>query len=187
VHTIFGAVVASVVSIVLLSPGDIFDFSGQLALTKSARVKRTAWAHAAARLALLAVSAVLAAILAPVPLHWAGLLAVALAGLAVHAGRDRSPLRVQHSRGVLTTFTMTLIGGGGVLVVWTALFRANGVAHDVVAAAAFALMEFLGLMTSIAVSSRARVIERGRRYARVLQPFAYALLAVLVLWECGTF
>jgi hypothetical protein len=187
VHSIIGALAVAVIAFVATTYDGLFSFAGQLALTQESRLRRVDIAHASAMVVLLGASAAIAASLAPVSLRWVGVAALALFGLAVHALQQHNIVREQFARGVLSTFTMTLIRGAAVLVTWAALLRANGVAHGALMVAFFCALEagFIGLAHSL--RRRTRLIAWGRNHANVLASIADLILGVLVLWECHTF
>ncbi len=186
-HSIAGAVAVAVIAFVLTMCDGLFSFAGQLALTQESRVRRVCVAHASAMVVLLGVSAAIAASLSPVSVRWVGVVALALFGLAVHAMQQRGVPREQFARGVLATFTMTLVRGAAILVTWSALLRANGVAHGAIMAAAFGVLEVAFLLLAYSLRRRSRLIAWGRAHANVLASIADLVLGVLVLWECRWF
>lgn len=186
-HSIAGAVAVAVIAFVLTTCDGLFSFAGQLALTKESRVRRVWVAHATAMVILLGVSAAIAASLAPVSVRWVGIVALALFGLAVHAMQQRGVPREQFARGVLTTFTMTLVHGAAILVTWAALLRANGVAHGALMAITFGVLEAAFIVLAYSLRGRTHLIAWGRAHANVLISIADLVLGVLVLWECHTF
>jgi hypothetical protein len=187
VHSIAGAVAIAIVAYVVSMCDGLFSFAGQLSLTKESRVRRVCVAHASAMVVLLGVSAAIAASLSPVAVRWVGVVALALFGLALHAIQQRGAPREQFARGVLTTFTMTLIHGAAVLLTWTALLRANGVAHGALMATTFGVLEFAFVVLAYSLRRRTRIIAWGRAHANVLASIADLVLGVLVLWECHWF
>ncbi len=186
-HSIVGAVTVAIVAYIATMCDGLFSFAGQLTLTKESRVRRVCAAHASAMVVLLGVSAAIAASLSPISLRWVGVVAIALFGLAVHAMQQRGVPREQFARGVLTTFTMTLVRGAAILVTWSALLRANGVAHGAIMAATFGVLEVAFLLLAYSLRRRSRLIAWGRAHANVLAAIADLFLGVLVLWECHTF
>jgi len=177
----------AILAFTVMSCDELFRFAGQLALTSETRLRRVCVAHASAMVLLLSVSAAVAAFLSPISVRWVGLGALALFGLALHALQDRRAPREQYTRGVLSTFSMTVIHGGAVLVTWAALLRAHGVAHGVVMAVAYALMEVAFIFLARALRHRTGLVAWGRRHANALTSFADLVLGVLVLWDCHTF
>jgi cadmium resistance protein CadD (predicted permease) len=125
--------------------------------------------------------------LAPIPLPWVGILAVAPLALGWHAWRHRAkPAGEQFRRGAITTFTITLALGGDNLAVWIPLLRANGVTHSVVTIVTFLLWEALFVVSAQALTSHPRIIKWGVQHAPRLIPWVYGALGVLILVECRT-
>lgn len=186
-HSVIGALGVAIIAFVAMTSDGLFNFAGQLALTNESRIRRVCLAHASAMVVLLGVSAAVAAFLSPISVRWVGVVALALFGLALHALQQRGAAREQFARGVLTTFTMTLVHGAAVLVTWAALLRANGVAHGAAMAIAFCLLEALFIVLAPALRRRTRLIAWGRSHANVLVSIADLVLGVLVLWDCHTF
>ncbi|MGC2485965.1 MAG: hypothetical protein WA359_06970 [Acidimicrobiales bacterium] len=186
-HSIIGAVAVAIIAFAATTFDGLFSFAGQLALTNESRIRRVCVAHALAMIVLLGVSAAVAASLSPVSERWVGVVALALLGLAIHAAQQRGAPREQFARGVLTTFTMTLVRGATILLTWTALLRANGVAHGALMAVTFGVLEAGFLVLAHALRHRTRLIAWGRAHPNVFVPIADLVLAVLVVWECHSF
>jgi hypothetical protein len=186
-HSIIGSLVVAIIAFAATTFEGFFSFAGQLALTNESRIRRVCIAHAAAMVILLGISAAISASLSPISLRWVGVVALALVGLAVHAMQQRGAPREQFTRGIFTTFTMTLVHGAAILVTWVALLRANGVTHGALMSAAFCVLEAGYLVLAQTLRRRTRFIEWGRAHAHVLVPIADLGLAVLVVWECHSF
>ncbi len=183
-QTIPGALAATVVAFVLVTPEEFFSLAGQLALTDASRRRRVSVAHAASLLVLLATSAAISIALSPIPPRWMSVLALGLVGLALHAARHPRVPREQFARGVLTTFAMTLAQGGTVILVWVALLRANGLGRGALMVGALCVLEGVFLVVAQRASTHPRFVSWGRRTMPRVAPVAYLALAALVVLEC---
>jgi cadmium resistance protein CadD (predicted permease) len=186
VHTILGVVVVATLAFVGTMFDNFFAFAAQLIVTAPARFRRVSLAQAFAVALLLAVSAALGAILAPIPVRWIGLLCVAPFAFAFHAWRHRDTPREQYRRGGITTFAITLALGGDNLAVWIPLMRSNSLAHGILIAGIFAVLDLLFLLGAQRLARHPGVVAWGRRHAPTIIPFVYVALGVLILWECHT-
>lgn len=186
-HTVIGVVVVSSLAFVGTMIDNFFAFAAQLTLTDRARFSRVSAAHAFGVGTLLLVAAAVGTILTAIPLRWVGLLCVAPFALAAHAWMQRAqPATEQFRRGALTTFTLCVALGGDNIAVWIPLVRANGSWLEVLVLATFALWEILFIVAAQAVAGHSRVVALGEKYGRILIPWVYLGLGVLILFECGT-
>lgn len=186
-HTIFGVVVVATLAFVGTMFDNFFAFAAQLIVTDPTRFRRVSLAQAFAMALLLAVAAALGAVLAPIPVRWIGVLCIAPFAFAVHAWRHRDTPREQYRRGGITTFAITLALGGDNLAVWIPLLRASGVAHGLIVAGVFAVLEVVFLFSAQRLALHPTVVAWGRSHAPDVIPFVYVALGVLILWECHTF
>ena len=186
-HTIIGVVVVATLAFVGTMFDNFFAFAAQLIVTDRARFRRVSTAQALAMALLLGVAGAIGTILAPIPVRWIGLLCVAPFGFAIHAWRHRDAPREQYRRGSITTFAVTLALGGDNLAVWIPLLRANGLAHGLITAAVFVVLEVAFLISAQRLALHPRVVSWGRNHAPAVIPFVYVALGFLILWECHTF
>ena len=186
-HTILGVVVVATLAFVGTMFDNFFAFAAQLVVTDPARFRRVSLAQAFAMALLLALAAALGAVLAPIPVRWIGVLCLAPFAFALHAWRHRDVPREQYRRGGITTFAITLALGGDNLAVWIPLLRANGIAHGLIVAGVFSVLEVVFLLSARRLALHPRVVAWGRRHAPSVIPFVYVALGVLILWECHTF
>jgi cadmium resistance protein CadD (predicted permease) len=186
VHTILGVVVVATLAFVGTMFDNFFAFAAQLVVTEPTRFRRVSMAQALAMALLLAVAAAMGAILAPIPVRWIGVLCVAPFAFALHAWRHRDTPREQYRRGGLTTFAITLALGGDNLAVWIPLLRANSLAHGLIVAGIFVILDVLFLLSAQRLALHPRVVGWGRAHAPAVIPFVYVALGVLILWECHT-
>jgi cadmium resistance protein CadD (predicted permease) len=167
---------------------NFFAFAAQLALTERDRYQRISSAQALGVTTLVLLAAGVGTLLVAIPTRWIGLLCVAPWALAVHGWRHRAkPAHEQYRRGALTTFTLCLALGGDNLAVWIPLLRASGTLHEIITIAVFALWEAVFIFAAQSIASHPHVIGWGKRYGRLLIPWIYLGLGVLILIECGTF
>lgn len=185
-HTVLGVVVVAALAFVGTMFDNFFAFAAQLVVTDRARFRRVSLAQAFAMALLLAIAGTLGAVLAPIPVRWIGVLAVAPFAFALHAWRHRDAPREQYRRGGITTFALTLALGGDNLAVWIPLLRANSLPHGLIVAGVFALLEVVFLLAAQRLALHPRVVAWGRQHAPGLIPFVYVALGVLILWECHT-
>ena len=185
-HTITGVVVVASFAFIGTMLDNFFAFAAQLVVTERAKYRRVGWAQAIGVAALIALAAGVGSVLAPIPLPWIGILAVAPIALGVHAWRQRHrPRGEQFRRGSITTFTITLALGGDNLAVWIPLLRANGFVHSMLTIATFAVWEIIFVASAQRITSHPRVVTWGARHAPPLIPWIYFALGVLILFECG--
>jgi cadmium resistance protein CadD (predicted permease) len=166
---------------------NFFAFSAQLVATDPPKIRRVCWAQAAGVFVLLAFTAGVGSLLAPIPVRWIGLLCVAPFAFAIHAWRHRQVPREQFRRGAITTFVLTLALGGDNVAVWVPLLRANGVRHGLVTIATFAIWEAVFLFGARRLALHPKVVTWGRAHAPGLMPYVYVALGVLILLDCRTF
>lgn len=185
-HTIFGVVVVATFAFAGTMVDNYFAFAAQLMVTARDRFRRVSWAQALAVASMIALAGGLGWLLAPIPLRWIGVFALAPFSFAWHSWRHRAAPREQFRRGVVTTFVITLALGGDNLAVWIPLFRANGFAHALVTVATFVVLEIVFLLTAQRLATHPRVVTWGTNHAPTFMPFVYLLLGVLVLFECLT-
>jgi cadmium resistance protein CadD (predicted permease) len=186
VHTILGVVIVATLAFVGTMFDNFFAFAAQLVVTDRERFRRVSIAQALAMAFLLGVAGAIGSILAPIPVRWIGLLCVAPFAFALHAWRHREKPREQYRRGSITTFAITLALGGDNLAVWIPLLRANGLAHGLLTAGVFAVLEVVFLLSAQRLALHPRVVTWGRSHAPVVIPYVYIALGVLILWECHT-
>jgi cadmium resistance protein CadD (predicted permease) len=187
VHTILGVVVVASLAFLGTMFDNFFAFASQLVVTDRSRYRRIGWAQAFGVVALIVLASGVGSLLAPIPLPWVGILAVAPWALGWHAWRHRAkPAGEKFRRGAITTFTLTLALGGDNLAVWVPLLRANGVEHSVITIITFLLWEALFVITAQALTSHPRVVKWGDQHAPGLIPLVYMALGVLILVECRT-
>lgn len=184
--SILGVVLVSFIAFFGTMIDNFFAFAAQLVVTDRSRVRRVSWAHVFAVATLILLAGGLGSLLAPIPLRWIGLLAIAPFAFAVHAWRNRNTPREQFRRGGLTTFVITVSLGGDNLAVWIPLFRANGVARAFYTVATFAVLEIVFLLSARAVASHPRVVGWGNAHASTIMPLMYAVLSIVILFECHT-
>jgi cadmium resistance protein CadD (predicted permease) len=72
------------------------------------------------------------------------------------------------------------------LAVWIPLLRANGLAHGLITAAVFVVLEVVFLVSAQRLALHPRVVTWGRNHAPAVIPFVYVALGVLILFECHT-
>ncbi|HUY16539.1 MAG TPA: cadmium resistance transporter [Acidimicrobiales bacterium] len=185
-HTILGVVVVAMLAFVGTMIDNFFAFAAQLLVTTPDRHRRVSWAQALGVGSMVALAGGLGSLLTPIPVRWIGALAVAPFWFAWHTWRTRAALRQQFRRGALTTFVMTFALGGDNLAVWIPLLRANGFTHALVTIATFAILEVVFLLSAQRLAAHPRVVAWGNEHAATFMPFVYALLGVLVLFECHT-
>jgi cadmium resistance protein CadD (predicted permease) len=186
VHTIFGVVVVASFAFIGTMLDNFFAFAAQLVVTDRVKFRRVGWAQAIGVAAHAALAAGVGSVLAPIPLAWIGILAVAPIALGVHAWRQRHrPRGEQFRRGTITTFTVTLALGGDNLAVWIPLLRANGFVHAMLTVATFAVWEIVFIVSAQRIASHPRIVTWGARHAPLLTPWIYLALGILVLFECG--
>jgi cadmium resistance protein CadD (predicted permease) len=184
VHTILGVVVVTSFAFVGTMIDNFFAFAAQLVVTERARFRRVSWAQAVGIATIVVIASALGSLLAPIPLRWVGLLAIAPFAFALHAWRHRTSSREQFRRGSVTTFIITMALGGDNLAVWIPLFRANGIVKAFVSVATIALWELL--FSAQRLASHPRVVAWGDRRAPSFMPYVYVALGVLILLECHT-
>jgi cadmium resistance protein CadD (predicted permease) len=186
VHTILGVVVVATLAFIGTMVDNFFAFGAQLIVTERTRFRRVSWAQALGVTTMTALAGGLGSLLAPIPVHWIGVLAIAPLWFAWHTWHRRGAPREQFRRGVLTTFVMTFALGGDNLAVWIPLLRANGVAHSMVTIATFALWEAAFLVGAQRLATHPRVVHWGNQHAASFMPYVYVLLGLLILVECHT-
>jgi cadmium resistance protein CadD (predicted permease) len=114
-------------------------------------------------------------------------LCVAPFALAAHAWRQRGePIHEQFRRGAVTTFILCMALGGDNIAVWIPLLRANGSLHEALIVVVFFFWEGLFIVGAQGIARHQRVVRYGEKYGRVLIPWIYLGLGVLILFECGT-
>ncbi|MDE3064953.1 MAG: cadmium resistance transporter [Acidobacteriota bacterium] len=186
-HDVLAVVAVASLAFVGTMFDNYFAFAAQLVVTERSRFRRVSWAQALGVASLVLVAGATGSLLAPIPLRWVGLLAVAPWALAAHAWRHRADEpRAAFRRGALTTFAVTLALGGDNLAVWIPLLRARGVGAGALTVGVFALWEVLFVATAGALAGHPRVVAWGTRRGPGLVPWVYLLLGVLVLVECRT-
>jgi cadmium resistance protein CadD (predicted permease) len=186
VHAILGVVVVATLAFLGTMVDNFFAFAAQLVATKRGRFRRVSWAQALGVATLIALAGGLGSLLAPIPVRWIGLLAIAPFSFAWHSWRHRAAPREQFRRGALTTFVITVALGGDNLAVWIPLLRANGFAHAFVTIGVFAALEVVFLLSAQRVATHPRVVEWGNQHAAMFMPYVYVFLGVLILIECHT-
>jgi cadmium resistance protein CadD (predicted permease) len=187
VHTVIGVVVVASLAFVGTMFDNFFAFAAQLSLSERARFSRVSTAHALAVGVLLLVAAGVGTLLTSIPLRWIGLLCVGPFALAAHGWSQRhQPAHEQFRRGALTTFTLCVALGGDNIAVWIPLLRANGSWHKILVLIVFAVWETLFITGAQAIAGHNRVVAFGEKYGRILMPWVYLGLGVLILFECGT-
>jgi cadmium resistance protein CadD (predicted permease) len=186
VHTILGVVGVATLAYVGTMVDNFFAFAAQLVVTERERFRRVSWAQALGVATMTAFAGGLGSLLAPIPLRWIGVLSIAPFWFAWHSWRRRAAPRQQFRRGALTTYVLTFALGGDNLAVWIPLLRANGVALAFVTIATFALLEVVFLLSAQRLATQPRVVAWGNVHATTFMPVVYALLGVLVLFECHT-
>lgn len=185
-RTIPGVVILAALAFVGTMIDNYLAYAAQLVATDPGHHRRVAYAQAVGVAALVAVAAILGTLLAPIPLRWVGVLAIAPFAYAVHGWRHRRPTREAPRRGAVATFVITFALGGDNLAVWTPLLRANGVGRAVVSVATFAVLDVLFLASAARLANHPRVLSWGQRHAPTVMPFVYLILSVLILVECHT-
>ena len=185
-RTIPGVVVVATLAFVGTMVDNYVAFAAQLVTTDPSRRPRVAYSQAIGVATLVAFAAVLGTLLAPIPLRWVGLLAIAPFAYAVHAWRHRRPQRDVPRRGAVATYVITLALGGDNLAVWTPLLRANGVARALLSVVTFAVLDAVFLASASRLARHPRVLAWSQRHAPTVMPFVYLLLGVLILVECRT-
>ncbi len=165
---------------------NFFAFAAQLIVTERSRFRRVSWAHVYGVATLILLAGGLGSLLAPIPLRWIGVLAIAPFAFAVHALRHRATPREQFRRGGVTTFAITVALGGDNLAVWIPLFRANGVAHAFYSVATFGVLEIAFLFSARGIASHPRVVGWGNDHAGTIMPLIYSILGFVILFECHT-
>jgi cadmium resistance protein CadD (predicted permease) len=186
VQSILGVVLVSFAAFFGTMIDNFFAFAAQLTVTERSRYRRVSWAHVYGVATLILLSGALGSILAPIPLRWIGVLAIAPFAFAVHSWRHRSSPRQQFRRGGITTFAITVSLGGDNLAVWIPLFRANGVGHAFYSVATFGVLEIVFLLCARAIASHPRVVRWGTEHAGTFMPLLYAILGIVILFECHT-
>jgi cadmium resistance protein CadD (predicted permease) len=187
VHTIPGVVVVATLAFFGTMFDNFFAFAAQLVVTDRSRYRRVGWAQAIGVATLIVLAGGIGSLLAPIPLPWVGLLAIAPWALGWHAWRHRAePASEQFRRGAITTFTLTLALGGDNLAVWIPLLRASGVVHSVVTVLTFVVCEALFVVSAQVLTLHPRIVKWGDEHAAGLTPWVYFALGVLILFECGT-
>ncbi len=166
---------------------NFFAFSARLIITAHEKYRRLYWAQGLGVAALVALTASIGTILAPVPLRWVGLLCVAPFSFALYAWRHRATPHELHKRGSLTTFVSTLALGGDNIAVWIPLLRANGATRAITTIAVFAFWEAVFLFGAQRLARHPPIVAWGRQHSPHVLPVTYFLLGVLVLVECHTF
>lgn len=187
-HSLWGVIVVATFAFIGTMFDNFFAFAAQLALTKRDHFKKVSYAHALGIATLVLLAAGVGTILLAVPVRWIGLLCVAPWTLAALGWRNRDePAHEQFRRGAVTTFTLCLALGGDNLAVWIPLLRANDSVHEMVTICVFAFWEVAFIIAARAFASHPQVIAWGVRYGRLVIPFVYLALGVVILIECGTF
>jgi cadmium resistance protein CadD (predicted permease) len=186
VRTIPGVVVLAALAFVGTMIDNYVAYAAQLVASDPARHRRVAYSQAVGVATLVAFAGILGTLLAPIPLRWVGVLALAPFAYAVHGWRHRRPKREVPRRGALATFVITLALGGDNLAVWTPLLRANGAGRAVVSVATFAVLDVLFLASAARLARHPRVLSWGQQHAPTVMPFVYLCLSVLILVECHT-
>lgn len=170
--------------------GTMFDdavaLTAQLRLTEAQRHRRVAWAHALAVGSLVIVAAGVASVLTAIPLRLVGLMAVIPWAHAIYAWRHATA-RVEHRRGVVTTYTLTLTRGGSRLAVWIPILRAGDLAQALVTVAIFALGELLLVVLTRTFSRREGSATATPHWTSRASAALYVALGVLVVVVCRTF
>jgi cadmium resistance protein CadD (predicted permease) len=166
---------------------NFFAFVAQLIVTEPERYLRVRRAQALGVFFILIIASGVGSLLAPLPLRWLGLLALAPLGFAVRSWQRRSTPREHYRRGAFTTFAITMALGGDNVAVWTPLFRSNNFLHGFLTAGVFALWEIIFLVGSQNLASHPRVAKWGVNHTPALMPFIYVGLAVLIVIECKVF
>ena len=185
-HTILGVVVVAALAFIGTMVDNYFAFAAQLVVTSRDRFRRVSWAQALAIASMITLAGGLGWLLAPIPVRWIGVLAVAPFSFAWHSWLHRAAPREQFRRGALTTYVLTLALGGDNLAVWIPLLRANGFAHALVTVATFAGLEIVFLLSAQRLATHPRVVTWGNNHAATFMPYVYVFLGVLILIECHT-
>jgi cadmium resistance protein CadD (predicted permease) len=187
VHSVVSVIVVGSLAFVGTMFDNFFAFAAQLTLTERSRFQRVSLAHGAAVAILVLLAAGVGSLLSDLPLRWVGLACVAPFALAAHAWRQRDrPSREQFRRGATTTFILCLALGGDNIAVWIPLLRANDVVHQILVIIVFAMWEVTFILGARTLAGHERVVVAGERFGRLLVPWVYVGLGILILFECGT-
>lgn len=164
---------------------NLFAFAAQLTLTPRERFGPITTAQVTAVVTLVALAAGVGSTLAVLPLRWVGILALAPWALAWRNwSHRRDDVGQSVRRSALTTFLITLGLGGDNLAVWIPLLRASGALHAVALCAIFAVWQVLFVMLSWSLATHPRVVNWGQRSGHYFVPWLYAVLGVVILFEC---
>jgi cadmium resistance protein CadD (predicted permease) len=185
VHSLWTIAVVGSVAYVGTMVDNLFAFAAQLSLTTRERFSSVTVAQCAGVVTLVVVAAGVGSTLHIVPLRWVGLLALAPWALAWHQWRHRhDALTASVRRGVLTTFLVTIGLGGDNLAVWIPLLRAASVGREFALCVIFAIWQVIFVGASWALATHPRVVSWGQRSGRVVVPWLYLVLGVVILVEC---
>ncbi len=164
---------------------NLFAFAAQLALTPRERFAAITASQSAGVVVLLSLAAAVGSTLNVLPIRGVAILALAPWSLAVYAWRHRhDEVTTSVRRGAITTFLVTLGLGGDNLAVWIPLLRANNVLHQLLLGVVFAVWQGLFVALAWALATHPRVVAWGQRGGALLIPWLYALLGVVILFEC---
>jgi len=163
-------------------------FTGQLALAPSERFRALAQSQSAAVALLAGVAAFLGSVLHVIPLAVFALGAAAPWWLGWHAWRQRHDADDEPgAKRAVTVFLVTLALGGDNVAVWIPLFRLYGVAGLSLTLATFAACHAFFLAIARYLSTHPVVRQRSDRVSRLIAPWLYALLGIVILLECLPF
>ena len=183
-HSITAVVVASALAFIGTMIDEFFAFTAQLSVTPDTSFRRVCEAQATGVGELVIVAYGVAAVLAPIPLAWTGLFAVATWALGLYRGRHRNdPVHERFSRGAATTFVLTVTLGGDNLAVWIVMIRSQISSHAVVTLLTFAILEGLFIVASRATARRPSFLKWRGHHARGIVAWVYFALGFLIVIE----
>ena len=163
-------------------------FTTQLALAPSERFRALAQSQSAAVALLVGVAAFLGSLLHVIPLAVFALGAAAPWWLGWHAWRHRHEVDDEPgAKRVVTVFLVTLALGGDNVAVWIPLFRLYGVAGLSLTLVTFAVCHVFFLVIARFLAIHPVVREKSDRVSRLIAPWLYGLLGIVILLECLPF
>jgi len=187
VHTFGVALVVASAAFLGTMYDNYFAFATQLLVTDPKKVRGVVNAQAVGIAVLIIFSMAVGKSLSFLPLRAIGVACIAPWALGWHSWRHRKDSQpAVFKRGALTTFLMTFALGGDNIAVWIPLFRADSVVRMLTSVAVFAFWEMVFVVSAQRVAHHPTVIDWGTKSGKVIIPWVYFLLGVVILLECRT-
>lgn len=163
-------------------------FTGQLALAPRERFRALAQSQSAAVALLAGIAAFLGSLLHVIPLAVFALGAAAPWWLGWHAWRQRHDANDEPSaKRMVTVFLVTIALGGDNVAVWLPLFRLYGISGLALTLATFAVCHVFFLASARFLTTHPALRRRSDRVSRLIAPWLYGLLGVVIVLECLPF